>query len=87
MTRAPGARIERTKARVARRGPSCFGGGGRSRRIVRYQPTVTVAVVGAAVCSEELKPPTSSYEKPYESPFSPWSCQNFEYQLAALPAG
>jgi len=39
-----------------------------------YQPTVTVAIVGAATRSDELKPPTSSYAKP--------SCQNFEQALA-----
>ena len=46
-----------------------------------YQPTVTVAIVGAAVCSDELKPPTSSYAKPYDSALMLWSCQNFEYEF------
>ena len=46
--------------------------------LANYQPTVTVAIVGAAVCSDELKPPTSSYAKPYDSALMLWSCQNFE---------
>ncbi len=29
-----------------------------------YQPIVYVTVVGAFVCSDGLKPPTSSYAKP-----------------------
>ena len=32
----------------------------REALLANYQPTVTVAIVGAAVCSDELKPPTSS---------------------------
>jgi len=35
-----------------------------NRRQSAYQPTVTVAIVGFSVCSDELKPPTSSYAKP-----------------------
>ena len=53
-----------------------------ARHAKPYQPTVTVAIVGAAVCNDELKPPTSSYAKPYDRPFRLWSCQNFEYELA-----
>ena len=49
--------------------------------LANYQPTVTVAIVGAAVCSDELKPPTSSYAKPYDRPLIAWSCQNFEYEF------
>ena len=53
----------------------------RGALLANYQPTVTVAIVGAAVCSDELKPPTSSYANPYDSPLRLWSCQNFEYEL------
>jgi len=49
-----------------------------------YQPTVTVAIVGFSVCSEELKPPTSSYANPYDSALTLWSCQNFEYEFDGL---
>ena len=53
----------------------------RGALLANYQPTVTVAIVGAAVCSDELKPPTSSYAKPYDRPLRLWSCQNFEYEF------
>jgi len=53
-------------------------------RTKTYQPTVTVAMVGFSVCSDELKPPTSSYAKPYDSALMLWSCQNLEYEFDGL---
>lgn len=57
---------------------------GRGALLATYQPTVTVAMVGFSVCSDELKPPTSSYAKPYDSALIAWSCQNFEYEFDGL---
>jgi len=54
---------------------------GHGSLLANYQPTVTVAIVGFSVCSDELKPPTSSYAKPYDSALMLWSCQNFEYEF------
>ena len=56
----------------------------RGPLLATYQPTVTVAIVGFSVCSDELKPPTSSYAKPYDSALTLWSCQNFEYEFDGL---
>ena len=56
----------------------------RGPLLATYQPTVTVAMVGFSVCSDELKPPTSSYAKPYDSALTAWSCQNFEYEFDGL---
>jgi len=56
----------------------------RGALLANYQPTVTVAIVGFSVCSDELKPPTSSYAKPYDSALMLWSCQNFEYEFDGL---